>query len=885
MRINMNNIYIYKALILGTSNSITKDGYGSLLVKDSNFKRCSIGDTTSLSAVYNILKLENLNNYKYAILDFNVNEVTFMLSFNYPFKWVVSTFSFTIKKLLENNVLPIVVSIYKDGYTWLESYQQKIADYFNFPFIDLKNEMLNYHASAYSNDTVHYIKDIQIILANKIRATICDYEKFTQTEFDCVINLMKSKIPAELYELNFYTLNSQIIKLQSNDILPEINVHNSLVDLSLYELKDSKISFTGNGYLCGLAYWSDSYTSYIKIKSNNRILYKNLHNKSQKPILVVRSIGYSSDQFFCQYPVEVNCDNEISKIKNLSSVSNLLEYTHNSVDNDSVDKHLLFDDFIFSNINLNVAGANLVQKFNLYDCENKYSVWYKLKSKNLNINRMKLLDQIKSIHDYLCSPEWCFYVCKFERKNLRLVNAIKLVQTDCFYFYTLVGQFLCTELNDKILYFKKALSLCPNDFSTAFLIAETYYKFDKFEESLSSINNCLLLKPESKKALDFKEIVISKLSSKIHLASNETQTKEQCSETEPRKNCHSTLYTNNTSLDLSKLHYIYIDKYNAQASKKYLNFAELKDLFANNNKIKVNFDDLSASNIPFLFNILVDNVELNCLFIKPENTRSDKLFVSFTSGHRSDYEKDIFIRCKYSRWVNEYFLCIDDPSVFINKKFTLSTPTWYIGDNEHDVYKSMIKLIKKIIYTLNIKASNVFFYGSSVGGYAALFSSYLLDGSNAIALSPQIKPSVYESYNKFAKDSNVDLSNENDRRSDLSPLIKSSNSNFFIVFNDINKSDVKQVEILSPINSIPLGVSVAVNISNVIFWRHSTAAANTHNANPEQFGLVIIEWLLNEKRCGRDINNFNSLSLLINEIFSNYKLIEREFLLLKNQES
>lgn len=119
-----------KILILGTSNSLLKDGYGAKLLSNSKFERYSIGDTTNLSGIYNLLRIKELSKYKYAILDFYVNELTFMVSINYPFTWIVSSFMCLIKYLISEGVLPIIVIIDKDGFRWLGSYQRQIANKF-----------------------------------------------------------------------------------------------------------------------------------------------------------------------------------------------------------------------------------------------------------------------------------------------------------------------------------------------------------------------------------------------------------------------------------------------------------------------------------------------------------------------------------------------------------------------------------------------------------------------------------------------------------------------------------------------------------------------------------------------------------------------------------
>ena len=114
-----------KNLIIGTSNSIIKNSYYSFL--DSNkFDRCSIGDTTSLSGVYTLLNKTDLQNYKFAIIDFNVNEQNYMMNSSYPLEWCISSFCFILKTLINNKIIPIILILEYEYSNWLESYQKII---------------------------------------------------------------------------------------------------------------------------------------------------------------------------------------------------------------------------------------------------------------------------------------------------------------------------------------------------------------------------------------------------------------------------------------------------------------------------------------------------------------------------------------------------------------------------------------------------------------------------------------------------------------------------------------------------------------------------------------------------------------------------------------
>ncbi len=67
-----------------------------------------------------------------------------------------------------------------------------------------------------------------------------------------------------------------------------------------------------------------------------------------------------------------------------------------------------------------------------------------------------------------------------------------------------------------------------------------------------------------------------------------------------------------------------------------------------------------------------------------------------------------------------------------------------------------------------------------------------------------------------------------------------------------------------------------LNIPKIHFWKHSTHGLNPHNCYPEKYGMIILDWLLQEHRKGNDINYFSKFSILLSEM-----LAEKHFILRK----
>lgn len=60
-------------------------------------------------------------------------------------------------------------------------------------------------------------------------------------------------------------------------------------------------------------------------------------------------------------------------------------------------------------------------------------------------------------------------------------------------------------------------------------------------------------------------------------------------------------------------------------------------------------------------------------------------------------------------------------------------------NSDFAIQKLVVRLIKKVISELNIDLGDVFFIGTSKGGSASLFYSFLLGGGKVVAGEPQIK--------------------------------------------------------------------------------------------------------------------------------------------------
>lgn len=121
--------------------------------------------------------------------------------------------------------------------------------------------------------------------------------------------------------------------------------------------------------------------------------------------------------------------------------------------------------------------------------------------------------------------------------------------------------------------------------------------------------------------------------------------------------------------------------------------------------------------------------EFHLDFIFKRDKSSSKLIILNQAAVVRNRKLPIFQRWKWINDINGNVLILNDPLLYVNDKFKA---TWWVGTNEVDIVKVFTEEIKKLIKQMQIFPDDVFFYGSSAGGYASLQQAACLEGSTAI---------------------------------------------------------------------------------------------------------------------------------------------------------
>lgn len=141
-----------------------------------------------------------------------------------------------------------------------------------------------------------------------------------------------------------------------------------------------------------------------------------------------------------------------------------------------------------------------------------------------------------------------------------------------------------------------------------------------------------------------------------------------------------------------------------------------------------------------IYSFATDDFEYDFLFSTGEK---DRLFV-FLSGDapRHKFQPPVFQRWSWAKTVPGHFLAISDPILKLSDDIGLG---WYIGTQDRDPTETLMALIAKVAASVEVAPQDIYFYGSSGGGFAALRLAARTPGSTAIVINPQIVVTDYAS--------------------------------------------------------------------------------------------------------------------------------------------
>lgn len=124
------------------------------------------------------------------------------------------------------------------------------------------------------------------------------------------------------------------------------------------------------------------------------------------------------------------------------------------------------------------------------------------------------------------------------------------------------------------------------------------------------------------------------------------------------------------------------------------------------------------------------------------NLEHRRLFVLFSgNAMRSRNDPPVFQRWSWASHFPGSCLYVSDPTLYLSRDIGLA---WYSGTAKFDPLPFVAQRILDIAAQIGIARENIFSYGSSGGGFAALRLAAITEGIGAISVNPQIQIRHYE---------------------------------------------------------------------------------------------------------------------------------------------
>jgi hypothetical protein len=158
-------------------------------------------------------------------------------------------------------------------------------------------------------------------------------------------------------------------------------------------------------------------------------------------------------------------------------------------------------------------------------------------------------------------------------------------------------------------------------------------------------------------------------------------------------------------------------------------------LFESLDLLVVNKDSLEK------LKVVINSVSYDLLLKSKSNAKYILVFGQSALGNRSAFPIPIFHRWTwFEDYKDAHCICLNDPTLYLNENLLGG---WFQGVSDDFYMKNAALLVQKIAELLGVKNNNIFFYGSSAGGFSSLFMAAYVKGSTAIADIPQTDMSKY----------------------------------------------------------------------------------------------------------------------------------------------
>lgn len=295
--------------------------------------------------------------------------------------------------------------------------------------------------------------------------------------------------------------------------------------------------------------------------------------------------------------------------------------------------------------------------------------------------------------------------------------------------------------------------------------------------------------------------------------------------------------------------------------KKYISY----NLMDDNDRV-YDFDEFNAKQVSNgRFRLRYKNIVWNC-FLGGDVKNQEELLVSFSGAGAVRARPTRFDRWSWHEDFSGRFLSIDDPMYEI---YNVQIG-WYFGNKTEDYCNYVADIVNKI--KNDIKAKEVFFYGSSSGGTAAIRVANILHYGTVFVINPQL---IIRQYPYKEEIENIIKKNLEDdelnRDMIIEKMLDTENKNVrYVIAENIRSSlDVNQLASLCckcSVSDVKFGMNQLRH--NILLWTYEAySSKDPHVLQDWHAMLPVILHVCNEFKKG---NVSEDLLLAINSLWYDY---------------
>lgn len=268
---------------------------------------------------------------------------------------------------------------------------------------------------------------------------------------------------------------------------------------------------------------------------------------------------------------------------------------------------------------------------------------------------------------------------------------------------------------------------------------------------------------------------------------------------------------------------------------------------------RISTDISEISNLNLSFNteyelvIKINEIEYYLMvYLKELNNK----FLILSNGAVDTKKKapPVYMRSSWVDQIEASCIFIDDPTLHA----TDMRLGWGQGNRENFALENISEILEKLFKYFNVQDKNVYFYGSSAGGFMSLYYSILFPGTTAIVNNPQTKVLNYmPSYVKKMLRNSYGINDINNvdedliYRLDINEAIKKYNvipKKIYYLQNSLCENDIEQH--LNPFLSDLKKDNIEVTGLNIISYFKENLG---HNPLPQRITLQYIHLILENK--------------------------------------